>query len=671
MHAGDGFGVGLVEHVALAQQHFRTLFAQDRAAVDAAGDVEADPGRQVRLDHAGDDVDRGALRGHDQVDARRAALLRQALDQDFDFLADRDHEVGQLVDDHHHLRGFLVIELVLLVHFLAGFGIEPDLDAAAERRTLGLGGAHLVVEALEVADRQFGHHPVAALHLLDRPFERAHRLLRLGHDRGEKVRDIVVALELEHLGVDQDQAALFGREAIEQRQQDRIEADRLARTGGARDQQVRHRGEVGDDRLARNVLAQDDREGALVIDEGGILHQLLEHHRLAFGIGQFDAHHRAPRHRRHAGRDGGHVARDIVGQPDDPRGLDPRCGLELVHGHDRAGAHGGDLALHVEIVEHGFEQAGIAFERQLVEFLDAAGRRIGEQGDIGQAVAVEQVALGLGGRRLGALARGGRFLDRRRLAGRARGLVDIVLIGDTGLLPFRARRCRLVLVELAGVEARGDLPGLATEEGGDVEQRAPVDREQAGDDRRARGQRHETQRPDDPAMEGFGRQSCQRRDRARAEQAGDAATRCGQRRAAPVDHQRADRGQQHHRKKQHPDRLPARPQPAVFGRAGPQAPSEHEQQGEEQHADRADDHQREIGGPRSGGAHPVLDRAARGGGGGGIGLTIADQCEREKRHAGEEHDRAADLQRARPCGAQRLAPFALFAPPDRGRCHVP
>jgi hypothetical protein len=39
--AGNRAGARLVEHVALAQQLFGTLFAQDRAAVDAAGDGEA------------------------------------------------------------------------------------------------------------------------------------------------------------------------------------------------------------------------------------------------------------------------------------------------------------------------------------------------------------------------------------------------------------------------------------------------------------------------------------------------------------------------------------------------------------------------------------------------------------------------------------------------------
>src|SRR5690606_36134105 len=159
VHAAQRAGARLVEHVALAQQLLGALLAQDRAAVDAARHVEADPGRQVGLDDAGDDVDRRPLRRHDQVDARSAALLAEPLDQHFDLLADRHHQVVQLVDDQHDLRQHCVIELLLLDQFLAGFGVEPGLDAAAERLALRNRGFHLVVEAVEVAHADIAHHP--------------------------------------------------------------------------------------------------------------------------------------------------------------------------------------------------------------------------------------------------------------------------------------------------------------------------------------------------------------------------------------------------------------------------------------------------------------------------------------------------------------------------------
>ena len=88
-----------VQHVALAEQLLGALFAENGAAVDLRGDLEGDAGREVGLDRAGDDVDRGALGGHDQMDAGRARHLGEALDRAFDVLAGDHHQVGHLVDD--------------------------------------------------------------------------------------------------------------------------------------------------------------------------------------------------------------------------------------------------------------------------------------------------------------------------------------------------------------------------------------------------------------------------------------------------------------------------------------------------------------------------------------------------------------------------------------------
>src|SRR3546814_1676374 len=58
---------GHVQHVALAEKLLGALLAEDGAAVDPRGDLKADARREVRLDRAGDDVDRGALRRHDEI----------------------------------------------------------------------------------------------------------------------------------------------------------------------------------------------------------------------------------------------------------------------------------------------------------------------------------------------------------------------------------------------------------------------------------------------------------------------------------------------------------------------------------------------------------------------------------------------------------------------------
>jgi hypothetical protein len=75
----DAAAAGHVEHVAHAEQLLGALLAQDGAAVDLRRHLEGDAGREVRLDRAGDDVDRRTLRRHDDMDAGGARHLRQAL----------------------------------------------------------------------------------------------------------------------------------------------------------------------------------------------------------------------------------------------------------------------------------------------------------------------------------------------------------------------------------------------------------------------------------------------------------------------------------------------------------------------------------------------------------------------------------------------------------------
>ena len=500
MHADHRAGIGFVEHVALAQQLLGALFAQDRAAVDPAGHLEADAGGQVGLDDAGDDIDAGALRRHDQMDARGARFLRQALDQHLDFLADRDHEVGQLVDDQHDQRQRLVIELLFLVEFLAGLGIEAGLHPAAERLALLGRLFHLFVEACDVARVHATHHAIAFFHLLHRPFERADRFVRFGHHRAEEMRNVVVALQFEHFGIDQDQPALVGREAIEQRQQDRIEPDRFTRTRRTRDQQMGHGGKVGHDRLAGNILAENHRQAAPAIDEGGGIGELLVADHLAVGIGQFDPDHGLARNGRDARGDRGHIARDILGQTDDAAGLDAGRGLKLVHGHHGAGAYGGDLALDVEIVEHVFEQARIAFERHLVELRRGAVGRVVEQVVARQLVVGEHIAL----LRLGRLG-----LRRSR-----RGIGDLgrparLAHGDRfGIFLISQRLLGRLLLLRPQWQVEFGQSRLALDEIGQGEELRPVDREDAGDQRDPAAQRHQRERQHDPtgeiAAEAFG-----------------------------------------------------------------------------------------------------------------------------------------------------------------------
>ena len=75
------------------------LLVQDRARVDLLRHAVRDAGREVRLDHPGDDVDARALGRENDVHARRSRFLRQTRDRHLDLFALLHHEIREFI--HH------------------------------------------------------------------------------------------------------------------------------------------------------------------------------------------------------------------------------------------------------------------------------------------------------------------------------------------------------------------------------------------------------------------------------------------------------------------------------------------------------------------------------------------------------------------------------------------
>jgi hypothetical protein len=69
--------VQLDQHVAATEELLCALLVEDGARVDLLRDAIGNARREVRLDHAGDDVDRRPLRREDHVHAGGARLLRE------------------------------------------------------------------------------------------------------------------------------------------------------------------------------------------------------------------------------------------------------------------------------------------------------------------------------------------------------------------------------------------------------------------------------------------------------------------------------------------------------------------------------------------------------------------------------------------------------------------
>ena len=72
----------------------------------------------------------------------------------------------------------------------------------------------------------------------------------------QQVGHVFVELELELLGVDEQQAQLVRRAGVQQAHQDAIHANRLAGAGCAADEQMRHLGQVAHLSTSLDILAE-------------------------------------------------------------------------------------------------------------------------------------------------------------------------------------------------------------------------------------------------------------------------------------------------------------------------------------------------------------------------------------------------------------------------------
>ena len=132
------------------------------------------------------------------MNACRARQLRQTADALFDFLLAGHHQIRQFVDDNHDARHRL---FVLIQRF---------------------------VVAVDGADAFFLELVVAVHHFPNCPRQRAARLVRVGHHRNQQVRNAVVALQFNHLRVNENHADFLGRTAVQKRIDDCVDAHGFA-----------------------------------------------------------------------------------------------------------------------------------------------------------------------------------------------------------------------------------------------------------------------------------------------------------------------------------------------------------------------------------------------------------------------------------------------------------
>ena len=376
------------------------------------------------------------------MDADRAGLLGEADDRVLDVGGRDHHQVGELVDD------------------------AEDVG----QRLLAAARAHLV-HLDQVARAGQRHVGVALLHLAHEVLEGDRGLLRARDHRREQVRDRVVVVELDLLGVDEHEPHLVRRRAEQDRREHRVDAARLARAGGARHEQVRHLGEVGADGAARDVLAEPDRERRPAL--GRRLEDVAEVDDAAARVRDLDADGLLARDRgEDADVGGGERVGEVVLELGDLADLDAGREPELVAGDVRPGDHPDDLGLHAEVAER-LDQLGRGLLLPGRVGPVRVDRRAGQEARVGDR---PDELRRVGDR--GAVAAAGRELLLLHLAARAgahdAGLVGLRVLGEPRRLVRRVglvrrhRRRRLRARAAARARARAPAGAVAPVEVGEA-----------------------------------------------------------------------------------------------------------------------------------------------------------------------------------------------------------
>ena len=221
-------GHGMVQHIAVADQIFRAAHVQNGTGVNLRGNRKRDAAGDIVFDGAGNDVYRRALGGKNHVHTRRTRHRRQPSDGILHFLGRGDHQIRHFVDHNHNAAHLLKF---------AGF----------LRQTVVIG---------DVSHAALLEHTVALEHFAHRPLQCARCLFGFAHYRHQQMGNAVVHIEFDGFGVDEHHAHFGGRVFVENTHENGIDTDRFTRTGGTRDEQMRHFREVTKYNMSLDVLAE-------------------------------------------------------------------------------------------------------------------------------------------------------------------------------------------------------------------------------------------------------------------------------------------------------------------------------------------------------------------------------------------------------------------------------
>ena len=250
LYAGRCF----IEHVSLSQKRFCSHLVKNDLTVYTGCDGKSDTRRDVVLDSTGNDLRTRTLGCKHQMDTDSTCHRGKATDIVLYILSDRTHKIR------------------VLIHY------KDDVWKLFGGKLLSL---ELVIESLYVPYIVAAYHLIAPVHLLCEPCKNLLNFLTVCDDRGEKMRNPIVYLELDNLRIDHYQAYIPRALIIKNRCDEAVYTDTLSATGASCDKKVRGFCNVDAYRLAGYRAAKNHRDRHLGVLLIGI--ERIEHVLKAYG----------------------------------------------------------------------------------------------------------------------------------------------------------------------------------------------------------------------------------------------------------------------------------------------------------------------------------------------------------------------------------------------------
>ena len=171
------------------------------------------------------------------------------------------------------------------------------------------------------------------------------------------MRDARIGGKFHTLGIDHNQAYLFGRGAHDQRGQHRVDEAGLTGTGGTSHQQMRHLGQIGSHEVAFDIFADAGNHRVRIVHGLIGTQHVAQMHDLTILVRDFDADGGFAGNRRKDAHIGaGHRIGDVALQVGDFFHLDAGSKLDLILGDRRASQESDNLGIHLELLKGGSQR---------------------------------------------------------------------------------------------------------------------------------------------------------------------------------------------------------------------------------------------------------------------------------------------------------------------------